>query len=371
MIYFDHAATSLPKPDYVTDAVVGALSSLGNPARGTHSPAVRAARTMFETRTELAALFGVPAPEQVCFCQNATAALNIAIAGVCGHIVTTAAEHNSVLRPVYRQGNYTIVPADKLGRIEPAAIAATIQADTTAVVMAHGSNVCGNLYDIEAVGQLCEERGIHLIVDAAQTGGIFPLHMKDMRISALCLSGHKSLWGPEGVGVLCLAGDFFPPPLVVGGSGSRSKSQTHPQQLPEALEAGTQNAHGIAGLLAALPHVRRDMECNRHTADTLARCFAEKVNALGDFTLYGDLDAARRLPIVSLNHQRIDGADLAFVLSDRFDIAVRAGLHCAPLMHEALGTDRTGAVRFSFSHHNTAQEIQFAVSALQEVVKSC
>ena len=371
MIYFDHAATSLPKPDYVADAVVAALSDLGNPARGVHSAALSAARTLFVARSELADLFGVPGAEQVCFCQNATMALNIAIAGVCGHIVTTAAEHNSVLRPVYRHGNYTIVPADPLGRIAPEAIAAATQPNTAAVVMTHGSNVTGNLFDVAAVGRICAERDLRFIVDAAQTAGVFRIHMAEMHISALCFSGHKSLWAPEGVGALCLAHGFAPPPLLVGGSGAQSKSPVHPQQLPEALEAGTQNAHGIAGLLAALPHVRRDMEHNRRTADALARRFTEKVKALGGFTLYGDLDAPQRLPIVTLNHQRMDGAALAFALADRFNIAVRAGLHCAPLMHAALGTDEAGAVRFSFSHCNTTAEIDLAISALQEVTKSC
>ena len=371
MIYFDHAATSLPKPDDVIDAVTAALSALGNPLRSAHRPALSAAHILFDARCALAALFGVPAPEQVCFCQNATMALNIAIAGVCGHIVTTAAEHNSVLRPVQRHGSYTIVPADSLGRIAPETIAAAIQPDTAAVVMTHGSNLTGNLFDLAAVGRMCRERNLHFIVDAAQTAGVFPIHMEELHISALCLSGHKSLWGPEGVGALCLARGYAPPPLLVGGSGSHSKTLTHPQQLPEALEAGTQNAHGIAGLLAALPHVQRDMEQNRKTADRLARIFAERVGRLGGFTLYGDLDVPLRLPIVSLNHQRMDGAELAFALSDRFDIAVRAGYHCAPLMHEALGTGSTGSVRFSFSPLNNMDEIQAAISALQEVTCTC
>ena len=371
MIYFDHAATSLPKPDNVVCAVAAALTNLGNATRGAHRPAFDAARTIFDARCALADLFDAESPDTVCFCQNTTMALNTAIAGVCGHIVTTAAEHNSVLRPVHRHGNYAIVPADELGRISPAAIAAAIQPDTAAVVMTHGSNLTGNLFDIAAVGQMCQERGIHFIVDAAQTAGLFPICMAEMHISALCFSGHKSLWGPQGVGGICLGRSFAPPSLLVGGSGSQSSSLAHPQQLPDVLEAGTQNSHGIAGLLAALPLVKRDMEQNRQAADTLARSFAEKVKILGGFTLYGDLNAPKRLPIVTLNHPSMNSAELTFFLADRYNIAVRAGLHCAPLMHKTLGTEQSGAVRFSFSHCNTMDEIDTAITALQEVTQAC
>ena len=371
MIYFDHAATSLPKPSYVVDAVVAALSNLGNAARGAHQPAADATRTIFAARSELAAFFGAESADAVCFCQNATMALNTVITGLCGHIVTTAAEHNSVLRPVHRHGNYTLVPVDALGRLNTQAIAAAIRPDTVAVVMTHGSNLTGNLFDLATVGQLCRERGIHFIVDAAQTAGYFPISMTEMHISALCFSGHKFLQGPQGIGSLCLSRNFVPLPLLVGGSSSQSNSLTHPDQLPEALEAGTQNIHGIAGLLAALPCVKRDMEQNRLTTDALARSFAKGVKSLNSFTLYGDLDAVQRLPIVTLNHHHMDSADLAFALSDRFDIAVRAGLHCAPLMHRALGTEQCGAVRFSFSHQNTMDEVEHAISALQEVTQAC
>ncbi|AET69669.1 selenocysteine lyase [Desulfosporosinus orientis DSM 765] len=361
MIYLDNAATTLQKPPCVKEAVLRAMDTFGNASRGAHAPALDALRMLMEARITLASLFGVDDPMRVVFTPNATVALNIAISGIEGHIVTTAAEHNSVLRPTYRRNNYTIVPFDNLGRVSTKAISSAIRQDTGAVVLTHASNVTGNVFDIQSVGELCAARGIHFIVDASQSAGLLPVTMKN--ISALCFTGHKSLLGPQGTGGLCLGPNYMPESLYVGGSGHHSFDSKHPQQLPDALEAGTQNAHGIAGLLAGVQYIQSTgLNAIHHQADTLARRFAHALSAIPGITLYGDLTAPLRVPIVSLNVKGYDSAQVASLLFEKYGIAVRAGAHCAPLVHE--GLKLSGSVRFSFSHFNTAEETELAVHAL-------
>ena len=363
MIYLDNAATTLKKPDCVKKAILRAMDTFGNASRGAHTPALDALRMLMEARIALASLFGLSNdPMRVVFTPNATVALNIAIAGIKGHIITTAAEHNSVLRPIYRRENYTIVPCDILGCISTDAISSAIRPDTGAVVLTHASNVTGNVFDIQSIGELCAARGVRFIVDAAQSAGHLPIDMKN--ISALCFTGHKSLFGPQGTGGLCLGTDYLPEPLYVGGSGHHSFDYKHPRQLPDGLEAGTQNAHGIAGLLAGVQYIQSTGLSTIHNqADTLGRLFAHSLADTPGVTLYGDLAAPLRTPIVSLNIEGYDSAQAASLLFEKYGIAVRAGAHCAPLMHDALSL--SGSVRFSFSHFNTRKETEFAVDAVR------
>ena len=369
MIYFDNAATTLPKPPEVAKAVETAINSFGNPSRGAHDATLMGLRCLFEAREKIAKLFHIPDPMRVAFTPNATFALNIAISNIKGHIVTTAAEHNSVLRPVFKRGDSTIVPVDNLGRLSIEEIERAILPSTEAIVVCHASNLIGNVYDIEAIGELCKSKGLKLIVDAAQTAGLIQINATDVGISALCFSGHKSLYGPQGTGGICLSTDFTPTSFVVGGSGSDSFSLTHPSKLPDALEAGTQNSHGIAGLLAGIKYVN-SLNGNAHTiSDVLARKFIEEALKINKVVLYGDISASVRTPVVALNINGIDSATVATKLFDKYEIAVRAGAHCAPLMHKALGTEKTGSIRFSFSHFNSNSEIDFAIQALKEISK--
>lgn len=362
MIYFDNAATTMPKPPSVATAVADAISNLGNPSRGAHDASLNALRLLTRTRENIATLFGVDDPARVAFTLNATHALNIAIGGIRGHIVSTNAEHNSVLRPLYRRGNFTLVPLDDNGRLSAENVEQALRPDTEAVVMTHASNLTGNVFDVTVFGEICRRKKLRFIVDAAQTAGLLAIDMKSMGIDALCFSGHKSLYGPQGVGGICLASGFSPEPLVVGGSGSESFSTRHPTAMPDALEAGTQNAHGIAGLDAGLAYIREIGGRCFTDADRLARHFVEKVRELGGYEMYGDMDAPVRVPIVALNHRDMDSSELAYRLYEDYSIAVRAGVHCAPLMLETFGL--RGVVRFSFSHLNTDAEIDRAVAAL-------
>lgn len=366
MIYLDNAATTLQKPACVKEAVSRALDTFGNASRGAHAPALDALRMLMEARLALATFFGLDDPMRVIFAPNATAALNIAISGIKGHIVTTAAEHNSVLRPVYRRMNYTIVPCDNKGCVSNEAISSAIRPDTGAVVLTHASNVTGNVFDIQSIGELCAARGVHFIVDAAQSAGLLPINMQN--ISALCFTGHKSLYGPQGTGGLCLGPNYLPEPFFVGGSGHHSFDHNHPQQLPDALEAGTQNAHGIAGLLAGVQYIQSTGLAKIHSeADALARLFAQSLAETPGITLYGDLTAPLRTPIVSLNIAGYDSAQAASLLFEKYGIAVRAGAHCAPLMHDSLSL--SGSIRFSFSHFNTREETEKVSEAVRTLAR--
>ncbi len=367
MPYLDNAATTLPKPPAVRKAVDEALCAYGNAARGAHRQALAALRAVSAARTAAAEKFGVGDSGRVVLTSGATMALNIAIAAVSGRLVVTAADHNSVLRPAYRRGNYEIVPVDPQGRLDMERLRTAIDGGAGAVAMTHASNVCGNVYDIEAVCELCRRRRIPFILDAAQSAGLLDIDMDHLGVSALCCSGHKSLYGPQGIGCLCLAPDFSPPPLCVGGSGRDSFSPSQPEGLPESLEAGTVNAHGAAGLRAGIEYVNSLGSGAFSLADGLARRFAEKARAINGVVLYGDCDAAVRLPLVALNLPGMDAATAADLLDERYGISVRSGAHCAPLMHCALGTGRDGALRFSFAHTNTMDDVELAAHALREL----
>ncbi len=368
MIYFDNAATTFPKPPGVADAVLRALGAFGNPARGAHGPALAALRCVEEARSRAAALLGVASPERVVFCKNVTEALNLVIGGVDGHMVTTEAEHNAVLRPLYRRGDCSIVPVDSFGRYTVEDLAAHCRPDTAAVVVAHASNVTGNVVPLDGIARFCRGRGIRLIVDAAQTAGLLALDMDGMGIDAVCFTGHKSLFGPQGTGGACVGDGLAPRPLIVGGSGSRSFEREQPSALPGLFEAGTMNAHGLAGLSAGMEYI---VGVGRETvfaaADRLAGVFLAGLGEVTGVRLYGDYAAAERVPIVTLNIGDMDSAEVADRLWEEHGVAVRAGAHCAPLLHRRFGTEGRGAVRFSFSHRNTEEEVGHALRALREI----
>lgn len=366
MIYFDNAATSWPKPPEAITAVVKAVQSFGNPTRGAHPFALTASRAVEEARLLAAELFGCSGPDRVAFTKNATEALNLAINSIDGHIVTSENEHNSVLRPLYRRGNLSIVPIDELGRYRAADIIAECRADTRAAILSHASNVTGNVMPLEEIGAFCRERDILFIVDAAQTAGYLDIDMRAMHTDALCFTGHKSLYGLQGSGGICLSRRFSPRPLIVGGSGSDTFNEKQPPEYPGILEAGTANSPGIATLAAGIEYImRKKTHAIRETTDALARRFIAACREIPGVSLLGDIDAPLRIPVVSLNVGNLDSGDVAAELADEYGIAVRAGAHCAPLLHKRLGTESQGAVRFSFSHFNTAEEIDYAAKALR------
>lgn len=379
MIYLDHAATSLPKPEPVVMAVTAAMNCLGNSGRGAHSASLGASRMIYETREALSDFFGGDGPEQVVFTPNATAALNTVIQGILNpgdRAVTTAMEHNSVLRPLYRmekQGvSFCVVPADEKGRLSMERLEQELKPGTKALFCTHASNVTGNVNDLKTIGTMCRDRGILFVADVSQSAGILPIDMKEMAIDILCFTGHKGLLGPQGTGGICVRKGVSVRPLIVGGSGILSYSREHPAQMPVALEAGTLNGHGIAGLKAALTYIREQgQDILRKKELELMWYFYDQVSRLSQVTVYGDFSSrkALRTPVVSLNIGEEDSGWAAGELAERYGIQTRAGAHCAPLMHEALKTRDRGAVRFSFSHLNTREEAEMAVYAVEQLCR--
>lgn len=412
MIYLDNAATTLHKPPEVVAAVTKALTSLGNASRGAHDGALESNRLIYRTRRKLAAFFGCPKAEQVIFTNNATEALNIAISGTLragDHVITTQLEHNSVLRPLYRlrkeRGiSLSFVEADQKGCVDYDTFESLIRSETRAIVCTHASNLTGNMLDLARIGQIAKAHGLLLIVDASQTAGAVPIDMSRLGISLLCFTGHKSMMGPQGTGGLCINGDIDVAPFKVGGTGVQSYLEEQPREYPTRLEAGTLNGHGIAGLDAAVTFIEKTGIDAIRAHETMLACrFYEAVRRIPGVCVYGDWDnrddrgdheeqgergdrkehgdlrdrevlegredrlVQERSPIVSLNIGDLDSAVVADELSYTYGIATRAGAHCAPLMHRALGTQEQGAVRFSFGYYNTVADVDAAAEAVRKI----
>lgn len=377
MIYMDNAATTMHKPQEVIDAVVMAMSSMGNAGRGVNEASLSASRIIYDTREKLCRLFGAEDPRQIVFTPNSTESLNIAIKGILNpgdHVIATMLEHNSVLRPLYEMEKkgvrLTIVKSDQNGRFNLKDIEDAIAEDTKMIVCTNGSNLTGNYVDPEPVGTLARERGIVFVVDASQTAGVFPIDVQKMKIDVLCFTGHKGMLAPQGTGGMYVRKGLVIRPLKSGGSGVQTYSKTHPIEMPTALEAGTLNGHGIAGLHAAVEYLEKTGVDNiRAREQDLMWRFYEGVKDIPDVKVYGDFSSKNRCPIVTLNIGDYDSSEVSDELLTEYGISTRAGGHCAPLMHEALGTVEQGAVRFSFSHYNTEEEVDTAIEAIRELSK--
>lgn len=375
MIYFDNAATTLQKPPAVAEAMLQALQFLGNAGRGAHEPTLKAARVIYDTRVKLARLFGADNPSRIAFASNATEALNCVLQRLFtpgDHVLTTVCEHNSVLRPLYLAEadgvNVTHVQADALGRIDYAELEQNLRSQTKAVVITHASNLTGNLTDLKLVSAFTHKYGLLLVVDASQTAGSFPIDVVELGIDILCFTGHKGLMGPQGTGGIYVRPGLAVRPFKVGGSGVHSFLTTHPSEMPTVLEAGTLNGHGIAGLNAALDFLlATGIEKIHAHENQLMRRFVQGVQNLPAVKLYGDYQAEKRAAIVALNIGTLDSAAVSDILWEDYQICVRAGAHCAPLLHRHFGTEKQGAVRFSFGYFNTEAEVDIAVEAVKEL----
>ena len=377
MIYLDNAATTLVKPQCVIDAVVKAMNSMGNAGRGAHSNSLSASRVVYDTRCKIAKLFNCKRPDHVVFTCNSTEALNIAINGIFNpgdHVITTDLEHNSVLRPLYRlekEGliSLSFVHADKQGRPAYEEFESFIQPNTRAIVCTHASNLTGNAIDLIRVGQIAKAHGLMLVVDASQTAGAMAIDMEAMNIDILCFTGHKGLMAPQGTGGLCIREGVEIRPFKVGGSGVHSYDKEQPSPYPTRLEAGTLNSHGIAGLSAALDYLNEvGIDAIREKEMALMTRFLEGVKEIPGVTIYGDF-STERTAVVTLNIGDEDSSIISDTLFEDYDISTRPGAHCAPRMHEALGTTQQGAVRFSFSWFNTMEDVDAAIQAVRDLAE--
>lgn len=378
MIYLDNAATTLHKPPQVEQAMLDALRTAGNPGRGAHEPTLHASRLVYAARCAISRLLNAPDPSCIAFAANATQALNTALGGLFApgdHIITTVCEHNSVLRALYRLRDQegvqlSFAGVDEKGRLQYDGWQGLIQPNTKAVVVTCASNVTGNGTDLARVSEFAHRNGLLLIVDAAQTAGAQPVDVQALDIDVLCFTGHKALLGPQGTGGLYVRPGLSVRPLVVGGSGVHSFDERHPAQMPTALEAGTLNVPGLAGLCSGVEWIlAQGVETLCAQESALAALFYERIRDLPNVTLYGDPEMAPRAPIVALNIGNEDSARIADILWEDYGICVRAGAHCAPLMHKALGTVRQGVVRFSFSYFNTEAEVLLAAGAVRDLAQ--
>ena len=377
MIYLDNAATTMQKPDCVIEAVAQAMGHMGNSGRGAYGEALDASRMIYETREQLSSLFGLGNPKQAAFSCNSTEALNTAILGLLGpgdHVISTVMEHNSVLRPLYRLekegAQISFCPCDEKGRLRMEELPGLVKKNTKALVCTHASNLTGNANDLMTLGAFCKERGLLFIVDASQTAGVLPIDMKAMNIDVVCFTGHKSLYGPQGTGGLCVREGLSIRPLKSGGSGVHTYLKEHPPEMPTALEAGTLNGHGIAGLHAALQFLSDTGIENIHRHEmNLLRQFYQGIQEIPGIRVYGDLDTDYRAAVLALNIGDYDSSEVSDELSYRYGISTRPGAHCAPLMHQSMGTVDQGMVRFSFSWFNTKEEVDLAIQAIRELAE--
>ena len=377
MIYLDNSATTLLKPPQVQAAMLDALCTAGNPGRGAHEPTLHASRLVYEARLAVARLLNASEPACIAFAANATEALNIALGGLFApgdHIITTVCEHNSVLRPLYRlreQGvELSFTEVDTKGCLRYEQWDSFLRPSTRALVVTGASNVTGNGTDLVRAAEFAHRHGLLFLVDGAQILGAQPVDVQALGVDVLCFTGHKALLGPQGTGGLYVRPGLTIRPLVVGGSGVHSFDERHPAQMPTALEAGTLNVPGLAGLCAGVQWIQgQGVETLFAKEAALTRLFYQSIRGLPGVTVYGDPEMALRAPIISLNLDGEDSARVADLLWGDYGICVRAGADCAPLMHKALGTAEQGTVRFSFSHFNTEQEVLAAAQAVRELAQ--
>lgn len=377
MIYLDNAATTLHKPPEVAQAVVQAMNSLGNAGRGAYEASLDSARTIYRTRVLLAEYFGAEEPERIVFTCNSTESLNTALKGILqpgDHAITTQLEHNSVLRPLYeleeKGVSLSIIRADRQGRVDYDDFEKAVRPETRLIVTTHGSNLTGNLLDIRRIGEIARRHGLVYVVDASQTAGEIPIDLSTLPVDVLCFTGHKGLMGPQGTGGLYVRPGVDIRPLKSGGTGVQSYLKTQPPQMPVRLEAGTLNGHGIAGLGAAVRFIMAAGTGNIYRkTHALMQRFYEGVREIPGVAVYGSFGENMRCPIVSLNIGDMDSGTVSDILFTDYEIATRPGAHCAPLMHQALGTQKQGAVRFSFSYYNTEAETDAAVRAVRRIAE--
>lgn len=379
--YFDYGATSLKKPENVAKKVYEILSSnsYANPSRGSYKEANNAFSEIYKARKLVANFFGVSDERYVIFTNNSTEALNIAIKGVVNegdHIITTKMEHNSVLRPIYqleieKNIDYSIIDIDEYGIVLYDEIEKSIKENTKLLAITQASNVTGNIVDIKKISEICRKYNIILLVDGSQSAGVIETNIEELGIDIYCFTGHKSLFAPQGVGGICIGNkNINIKKYNVGGSGIKTFDHEHPEEYPARLEAGTHNTPSIAGLYEGIKYINSKGINNLYKKQLqFATKFYNELKDLDCLQFYGNFSSPKTA-VVALNFKNIPSSDVAEVLAEQYCIAVRAGTHCAPLIHEHFGTKNQGIVRFSFSSMNEEEEIDYAIKSIKEIAKN-
>lgn len=378
-IYFDNGSTSFPKAPGVGDAIRDIIEhGAYNINRGGYEGAYEVADMVLTTREQLCRLFHFSESRNVVFTPSITYSLNYVIKGLLkpgDHVIVSSMEHNGMMRPLVQMAHqgvtFDAAQADRDGVLDPQKVEDLIRPNTRAVMMLHASNLCGTMLPIQQVGEICARHGLIFVVDTAQTAGVFPIDMEKMHIDALCFTGHKGLRGPQGVGGMLLRDELCSQmtPLISGGTGSRSDSEEVPDFMPDRFESGTMNLPGIAGLHRALTYLE-EYGIENIARQELAICqrFIDGALTLPDTRVVGKLDTQDRAAIVSLDFQKMDNAEVSFLLDNQYGVMTRCGLHCAPRAHKSLGTFPQGTVRSSFSHHNTPEEVDICIEGLRKIL---
>jgi cysteine desulfurase family protein len=382
-IYLDNASTTFPKPKKVVDSIYNFLTNIGgNPGRSNHENSLTTNRILLNTRETIADFFGFSSIENVIFTNNITTSLNILINGTLtkgDHVITSSMEHNSVLRPLINLKNNSIidldiVKGDKFGFINPLDIQELIRPSTKIIILSHASNVFGSIQKIKEIGIICKKHNIFFILDSAQSAGVLDVNFHELNLSALAFTGHKSLFGPQGIGGFILSDELnkICNPFILGGTGSLSHSLVQPNFLPDKFESGTLNMPGIVGLYEGLKFIENEgIKTIREKNKALRSFIVSEMKNIKDITLYDDFNNLNNYTsCISINMKDLDTSELSFILDNDYNIKNRSGLHCAPLAHETLGTFPSGTVRLSLSYFNNKEEIDYTLIALNKISKT-
>ena len=378
LIYLDNAATTYPKPQEVHDFMHEFYLTCGeNPGRTAPGEAGRVDRIVSQTRKMLCELFGGNDPKRLTFCNNASDALNQIIQGMLSpgdHVITSRLEHNSVLRPLYHKEQageieVTHIPFDDSGFISPDDVKAAVRKDTKLVFLNHASNVIGTVQPLAEIGKVCREAGVYFAVDTSQTAGIVKIDAREMSIDLIAFTGHKSLMGPVGIGGIYTGENVPIRATRFGGTGIFSERRTHPEEFPYRLECGTLNILGIAGLYSGQIWLKKQGIEQIHSREMdLWDRLRQGLQAIDGVITYCAERRENHAPILSFNISGWEAADVGTILNTNYGIVCRTGLHCAPLVHEGLGTDKLyGTARFSIGPFNTEEHIDRAVAAVGEI----
>ena len=376
MYYFDNAATTVQKPQTVADAVYDVLSSglYGNPSRGAHGYSLRAYELVLDAKEQVKGLFHAGPDYDVAFTHNSTTALNLVLKGLLrpgDHVLTTMWEHNAVLRPLYQLEKEGVaidfIGSDAhTGPLRYEEMEQKIRPETKLLVCNHASNVTGNVLDLSCIASFCQNHGLFLVVDASQSAGVVPIDMSDGTVTAVCFTGHKSLYGPGGTGGVCIRRDAPVRPVLTGGDGVHAFDHDQPGGVPAILEAGTSNVAGIAGLRAGVAYIRDHWQQLRQKQADLNARFLQGLRSIPGLVIYGDFSRPR-VPVFAVNFPGAESAVVSDILWETYGIATRPGFHCAPLLHESLGTKQQGTVRFSLSSFTTEEDLEAALVALKKI----
>ncbi|AGB42065.1 cysteine desulfurase family protein [Halobacteroides halobius DSM 5150] len=380
MIYFDNAATTWQKPEIVYQTVDDVLrNKSGNPSRGSHQIALEASRVIFKARNKVANFFNIPDSRQIVFTKNATEATNLVFKGLLekgDHVIISSLEHNAIARPLHRleeEGiiSLTVVDTEEGKEAFLKNIEGIITDQTKLIAMTHASNVTGNILPIKEVGEIAKQQGVYFLTDVAQTAGIVPLDVQELKVDFLIFTGHKGLFGPQGVGGLYLTSDIKFKPLLEGGTGGSSKERLNPDMLPDKYESGTLNTPGVAGLKAGIEFIEKTtLEEIKAQEEKLVEQLMIGLEKLEEVEILTSQMGQDKVGVTSFRVKGVEPATIGHILNSKYDIAVRTGIHCAPLAHQSIGTYNTGTVRVSFSYFNTLKEVEQLLKALQEIINS-